>query len=128
MSRKIINTNIRLNLDREDDRRAWDHLQQMDRKQYKSYTLIVVTALNDFFERKEQPPTNADERRATLLTMIQEAVHTEFQRSAAALGVIQLCQGVPQMTVGRPLNPPSQEDNEQQQEFVDAALDFADSF
>ena len=50
--RKIINTNIRLNLCDEQDRKAWEYLQTMDRQKYKSYTKAVVAALNDYFERK----------------------------------------------------------------------------
>lgn len=44
--RKIINTNIRLNLCDEQDRQAWEYLQTMDREKYKSYTRAVVVALN----------------------------------------------------------------------------------
>lgn len=51
MNRRIINTNIRLNLEQEEDRRAWEYLQGMDRKQYKSYTRAVVAAINDYFGR-----------------------------------------------------------------------------
>ena len=40
--RKIINTNIRLNLLDEADRQAWEYLQTMNRKKYKSYTRAVV--------------------------------------------------------------------------------------
>jgi hypothetical protein len=29
LSRKIVNTNIRLNLEREDDHRAWEYLQRI---------------------------------------------------------------------------------------------------
>ena len=47
--RKIINTNIRLNLCDEQDRQAWEYLQTMDREKYKSYTRAVVVALNDYF-------------------------------------------------------------------------------
>ena len=36
--RKIINTNIRLNLLDEADRQTWEYLQTMNRKKYKSYT------------------------------------------------------------------------------------------
>ena len=50
--RKIINTNIRLNLCDEQDRQAWEYLQTMDRKKYKSYTRAVVVALNDYFSRE----------------------------------------------------------------------------
>lgn len=52
--RRIINTNIRLNLNREDDRQAYDYLLHMNRKQFKSYTRAVVAALNDFFSRQEK--------------------------------------------------------------------------
>jgi predicted HTH transcriptional regulator len=48
--RKIINTNIRLNLCDEQDRQAWEYLQTMDRE--KSYTRAVVVALNDYFSRE----------------------------------------------------------------------------
>ena len=50
--RKIINTNIRLNLCDEQDRKAWEYLQTMDREKYKSYTRAVVVALNDYFSRE----------------------------------------------------------------------------
>ena len=52
--RRIINTNIRLDLKREDDRQAYDYLLHMDRKQFKSYTRAVVASLNDFFSRREK--------------------------------------------------------------------------
>ena len=50
--RKIINTNIRLNLCDEQDRQAWEYLQTMDREKYKLYTRAVVVALNDYFSRE----------------------------------------------------------------------------
>ena len=59
MSRRIINTNIRLNLDKEEDRRAWERLQRLNRTQYKSYSRAVVAALNDFFDRQERMETDA---------------------------------------------------------------------
>lgn len=52
--RRIINTNIRFDLNREDDRQAYEFLRRMDRKQFKSYTRVVVTALNDFYSRQEK--------------------------------------------------------------------------
>ena len=52
--RKIVNTNIRFDLNREDDCQAYEYLLRMDRKQFKSYTRVVVTALNDFFSRQEK--------------------------------------------------------------------------
>ena len=52
--KRIINTNIRFDLKREDDRQAYEFLRRMDRKQFKSYTRAVVAALNDFFSRQEK--------------------------------------------------------------------------
>ena len=52
--KRIINTNIRFDLKREDDRQAYEYLLRMDRKQFKSYTRAVVAALNDFFSRQEK--------------------------------------------------------------------------
>ena len=54
MSGNIINTNIRLNLNRDEDRRAWQHLQSMDRTRYRSYSRAVVAAVNNFFDRLER--------------------------------------------------------------------------
>lgn len=50
----IVNTNLRLNLNREADRQAWDYLQNRDKKLYPSYSKTIVIALNDFFRRQEQ--------------------------------------------------------------------------
>ena len=52
--RRIINTNIRFDRNREDDRQAYEYLRRMDRKQFKSYTRAVVAALNDLFSRREK--------------------------------------------------------------------------
>lgn len=49
MERTTINTNIRLNLNRPDDRQAWEYLQTLDRKKYKSYSRAIVAAINDYF-------------------------------------------------------------------------------
>jgi len=54
MERATINTNIRLNLNRPDDRQAWDYLQKLDRKKHKSYSRAIVAAINDYFSRQEQ--------------------------------------------------------------------------
>lgn len=56
--RKIINTNIRFDLKREDDRQAYEYLRCMDRKKFKSYTRAVVASLNNFFSRQEKRQTD----------------------------------------------------------------------
>ena len=66
--RRIINTNIRFDLKREDDRQAYDYLLHMDRKQFKSYTRAVVAALNDFFSRRENRASVKASRREWILS------------------------------------------------------------
>lgn len=52
--KRIVNTNIRFDRNREDDRQAYEYLRNMDRTKYKSYTRAMVAALNDFFSRQER--------------------------------------------------------------------------
>ena len=52
--KRIVNTNIRFDRNREDDRQAYEYLRSMDRTKFKSYTRAVVAALNDFFSRQER--------------------------------------------------------------------------
>ena len=54
MSGNIVNTNLHLNLDNAEDRRAWERLRNIDRTRYKSYSRVIVVALNDFFDRQER--------------------------------------------------------------------------
>ena len=54
MSGNIVTTNLRLNLDNAEDRRAWERLRRMDRTRYKSYSRAIVAALNEFFDRQER--------------------------------------------------------------------------
>ena len=56
--KRIVNTNIRFDLNREDDRRAYEYLRHMDRTKFKSYTRAVVAALNDSFSRQEKLQTD----------------------------------------------------------------------
>ena len=83
--RKIINTNIRLNLMNEQDRQAWNYLQGMDRKKYKSYTKAVVLALNDYFSRQEQieadPYLETRKKEDEFLNRVEEAVERGARQS-----------------------------------------------
>ena len=52
--KRIVNTNIRFDMSREEDRQSYEYLRSIDRTKYKSYTRAVVAALNDFFSRQER--------------------------------------------------------------------------
>ena len=84
--RRIINTNIRLNLCDEQDRQAWEYLQTMDREKYKSYTRAVVVALNDYFSREYRneadPYLETREKEDAFLERVETAVRDGVKESA----------------------------------------------
>ncbi len=51
MQNNIRNTNLRFNLDKEQQRRAWEYLQTMDRQDFKSYSQVISLALVYYFDR-----------------------------------------------------------------------------
>ena len=83
--RKIINTNIRLNLCEEHDRQAWEYLQTMDREKYKSYTRAVVMALNDYFSREYRnaadPYLETREKEDAFLERVETAIRDGVKES-----------------------------------------------
>ena len=117
--KQIYTTTLRLNLSDEDDRRAYEHLQRMDKKQYRSYSKAIVTAINDYFERQERltadPYLETREKQDTFLRRVTEAIEQGLR--FAPIGMLPF-------TTPVAVEAPSVEDDEN----ISAALDFADSF
>lgn len=144
--RKIINTNIRLNLCDEQDRQAWEYLQTMDRQKYKSYTKAVVAALNDYFEREyrneEDPYLETREKEDAFLERVETAIRNGVKESvpmAMAKNLFELLVPFVKETAGeKELSDLAEEKASEQhtedmtdweqEADLDAALDFADSF
>lgn len=139
--RKIINTNIRLNLLDEADRQAWEYLQTMNRKKYKSYTRAVVAAVNDYFgreyEKEEDPYLETREKEDAFLRQVQNAIKEGVKESVPMLLAKNLMELLyPYMNgVGQPFVQEKEETvfavdsmDREQEENADAALDFADNF
>ena len=144
--RKIINTNIRLNLCDEQDRQAWEYLQTMDREKYKSYTRAVVVALNDYFSREYRneadPYLETREKEDAFLERVETAVRDGVKESvpmAIAKNLMEMLVPFVKESVGE--NQPfgrleekfEKQDTEdvmdwEQEADMDAALEFADSF
>ena len=146
--RKIINTNIRLNLCNEQDRQAWEYLQTMDREKYKSYTRAVVVALNDYFSREYRneadPYLETREKEDAFLERVETAIRDGVKESvpmAMAKNLLEmlapfvkesvdgssLINGTP--TVEKPDGEITEDNLDWEKEAdMDAALDFADSF
>ena len=125
--RRIVNTNIRLNLDRPDDRRAWEYLKRLDRKQYRSYSRAVVAAVNDHFSREERlevdPYLETREKEDAFLGKVLDTIREGMQSSGGLTltGLASLLQV--QGTVPAPL--PKQKT--MSDEDVDTAMEFIDS-
>ena len=123
MSRQIINTNIRFNLDNTDDRKAYEYLQSMDRKKYKSYTKAVVIALNEHFERQQRLEADSYlETREKEDIFLQKVLDTIEQGLKTAGNIGSLMQLLSASTGQQSAEQHNTEDDN------NAALDFADSF
>ncbi|MCD8116184.1 MAG: hypothetical protein LUE21_03545 [Oscillospiraceae bacterium] len=123
--KRIFTTTVRLNLDDEDDRRAFEHLQRLDKRQYRSYSKAVVAAVNTYFDRQEQlaadPYLETREKEDAFLEKIEQTIRSSLRDSAplGAGSLLQLLQGA------QPSAAPAPQTDE---EDISAALDFADSF
>ena len=146
--RKIINTNIRLNLCEEQDRLAWEYLQTMDREKYKSYTKAVVAALNDYFSRmyrnEAEPYLETREKEDAFLERVETAIREGVKESvpmAMAKNLLEMLtpyvkdlQGRGSLTDMSIIMDKSGEDrkdedlNWETEADMDVALDFADGF
>jgi hypothetical protein len=142
--RKILNTNIRLNLLNEQDRQAWEYLQNMDRKKYKSYSRAVVIAINDYFSRQEQieadPFLTSRQKEDEFLEKVEQAVERGARESMPLVlaknlmgmlspYMVEIAQAGENNPRAVPeLEYEKEESNLEQDEDADAALDFADSF
>lgn len=117
--KQIYTTTLRLNLADEDDRRAYEHLQRMDKKQYRSYSKAIVTAINDHFERQARlendPYLETCEKEDAFLRRVTEDIEQGLRFAPVGM-----------LTVTPPaaVEALSAEDDEN----ISAALDFADSF
>ena len=130
MSKRIVSTNIRFNLEKEADQSAWECLQQRDKRQYRSYSKAVIAAVNNYFERRGRldadPYLETREKEDAFLLRVLETVRAGLNQSTpvnAADTLLRLLQGTQPQSIQ--VEEVSQED---QQEADETALDFVDSF
>lgn len=100
---------LRFDLDNEDERRAYDYLQNRDKTEFGSYTKLVSRAVNEFFERRsklrDDPYFETREKEDAFIARVLDAV----RHSAASL-------------------PVSQEVKAEEDENVEAMFAFLDDF
>ena len=130
MSRQIVSTNIRFNLEKESDRTAWGYLQQRDKREHRSYSRAVIAAVNDYFERRgrlaSDPYLETREKEDAFLLRVLETIRAGFDQAAP----VSTADTLLNLLQNTPLQQASAENmvQEDQRESDDAALDFVDSF
>lgn len=126
MNNKIINTNIRFNLTKADDRRAWEYLQSMDRSKHKSYSRAVISAINEYFEREQKltdnPFLETQEKEDRFIQKILDTINQGLQKSSANGGLASLIKLISEN------QEPSIRNSQNTDEDNTAVLDSADSF
>lgn len=85
MQNNIRNTNLRFNLDKAQQRKAWEYLQTMDRQDFKSYSQVISLALVDYFDRyyrtQADPYLETREREELFVKQIVDAVENNLKQA-----------------------------------------------
>ena len=85
MSENIRSTNLRFNLDKEIQNRAWQYLQNMDKQQFKSYSNVIAVALVDYFDRyyrsQDDPYFETREREERFVNQIISSVESAMEKT-----------------------------------------------
>lgn len=85
MQNNIRNTNLRFNLNKDQQRKAWEYLQTMDRHKFKSYSQAISVALVDYFDRhyrtQADPYLETREREELFVEQIVSAVENSLKQS-----------------------------------------------
>ena len=127
---RIVSTNIRFNLDKKPDRIAWEYLQRRDRQEYRSYSKAVITAVNDYFERRGRltvdPYLETREKEDAFLQRVLETIRAGLNQNAP----VNTTEMLFRLLGGVQPQPAQVEEvaQEDQQEADDMALDFVDGF
>ena len=130
MGKRIARTVLRMNLEKEADRRAWEYLQRIDRKAHKSYSHAIVTAINDFFSRQERlmtdPYLETKEKENAFLQSVLDTIAKGLQ----GMSVVGTPAGMSPSLQGFTTPTPAFMQNEDaaKEEAINAALDFVNSF
>ena len=85
MRNNIRSTNLRFNLEKDLQRKAWEYLQTMDKQEFKSYSHVIALALVDYFDRyyrtQEDPYLETREREEHFVNQIVEAVERSLEHA-----------------------------------------------
>lgn len=129
----VHSTNLRFNMEKETQRRAWEYLQGMDRRQFKSYSQVISAALVEYFERhnrmKDDPFLETREREERFIDQIVTAVESALTKAlpvflaGCAVGLSRSM--LPSSEVASPVSPEVKEEaNQTETSEADIDWDF----
>ena len=85
MSEKIRSTNLRFNLEKDTQMRAWHYLQTMDKQHFKSYSNVIAMALVEYFDRyyrsQDDPYFETREREERFVNQIVSSVESAMKKT-----------------------------------------------
>lgn len=81
----IRSTNLRFNLKKETQRRAWEYLQTMNKAEFKSYSHAIAVAVVDYFDRyykmQDDPYFETRAREERFISQIVGGVQTAMEKT-----------------------------------------------
>ena len=85
MSENIRSTNLRFNLEKDTQMRAWQYLQTMDKQHFKSYSNVIALALVEYFDRyyrsQDDPYLETREREERFVNQIVSSVESVMEKT-----------------------------------------------
>lgn len=85
MNQNIRSTNVRFNLEKELQNKAWQYLQTMDKQKFKSYSNVIAVSLVDYFDRyyrsQDDPYFETREREERFVEQIITAVEHAMEKT-----------------------------------------------
>lgn len=85
MSQNIRSTNVRFNLDKDLQNKAWQYLQTMDKQKFKSYSNVIEVSLVDYFDRyyrsQDDPYFETREREEKFVDQIVNSVEHVMEKT-----------------------------------------------
>ena len=85
MSENIRSTNLRFNLEKDTQKRAWQYLQPMVKQHFKSYSNVIAVALVEYFDRyyrsRDDPYFETREREERFVNQIISSVESAMEKT-----------------------------------------------
>ena len=106
---KVIKTNLRFNLEKEADKKAYEYLQSLDKSSHKSVNRFVISLINEYADKKHIEQT---ERNFT------EKIISAIREELTAFAPMQFFQLLGQMQPPTPKEQNSAENEDEMMNFL----------